>query len=578
MKVILAKKAGFCMGVRRAVETVLDTLRREEGEIKTFGPLIHNPQVLEILRRRGVAVLKAIPDEPTGTIVIRAHGVPPETKAALGRHSARVVDATCPRVIKVQAIIRRHVRQGATAVIIGDPSHAEVGGLLGHAAGHGLVVASEADVAALTLAGSYIVVSQTTQDEAAFQRLTELILARFPGGRVFNTICDSTHKRQAEVRRLCQEVEAVVVVGGKNSANTQRLAEIAGQCGRPAFLVETERDLDVQALSAYDRVGVTAGASTPNWLINRVAVTLESLPGQGEGALYRFGFRLFRLLLDTNLFVSVGGSALAWVCARLQGLPDSWQYAFAAFGYLLAMHNLNRFTGHEAAKLNDPFRARLYETFRWPLLLASMLALVVSLAVAFVAGPLPFVLLVVMSALGIAYSVPLVPPWLRPVLRVRGLREIPGSKTAFVATAWALVTAVLPVWISKAQLTVSTGAAFVVALLVVYIRSALFDVFEVQGDRIVGKETLPVFIGEKKTLALLHWLLGILVLLLVALPLVGWLDRLAWWLVPVVGYLGGLIHLYGQGRIRQGPRTELLVDAVLFLVAGLVLLGSAVGR
>lgn len=277
MEVVLARNAGFCMGVRRAVETTLAMVRKEESAIATFGPLIHNPQVLTLLQQQGVSILEEIPGRAEGTIIIRAHGIPPEKKKKLEASGARVEDATCPRVMKVQAIIAKYRKDGYSTVIIGDRDHAEVEGLMGYAGESCRVVNSEEDVAALRLASPYIIVSQTTQDERAFETLRDAILRRFPGGKVFNTICDSTHKRQEEVRRLCHEVQALVVVGGRSSANTRRLGEIAEGLGCPVFLVESEADLDPEKLRGVARVGVTAGASTPNWVIARVVEVLEEM-------------------------------------------------------------------------------------------------------------------------------------------------------------------------------------------------------------------------------------------------------------------------------------------------------------
>ena len=277
MEVVLAKNAGFCMGVRRAVETTLGMVQKGEADIATFGPLIHNPQVLKLLEAQGVKILEEIPAQATGAIIIRAHGIPPEEKKKLEATGARVEDATCPRVLKVQAIIARYKKDGYSTVIIGDREHAEVEGLMGYAGNSGQVVNSAADVAALCLDGPYIIVSQTTQDEYLFERLKEAILQKYPDGEVFITICDSTHKRQAEVRQLCQEVDALVVVGGKTSANTKRLGEIAESLGCPVFMVESEQDLEPQALQGYGRVGVTAGASTPNWVINRIVEVLRNI-------------------------------------------------------------------------------------------------------------------------------------------------------------------------------------------------------------------------------------------------------------------------------------------------------------
>ncbi|HET97339.1 MAG TPA: 4-hydroxy-3-methylbut-2-enyl diphosphate reductase [Desulfurivibrio alkaliphilus] len=277
MKVILAKHAGFCMGVRRAVETTLKLVDTRQAPISTFGPLIHNPQVLDMLAEKGVNVLEEVPANTRGTVVIRAHGVPPARKRHLEESGAVVEDATCPRVVKVQAIIDKYRRQGYTTVIVGDRDHAEVEGLMGHAGRAGLVVSRMSDLDGLELSPPYIVVSQTTQDEEMFQAITAAILKRYPGGKVFNTICDSTHKRQDEVREMCRQVDALVVVGGRNSANTKRLAEIADGLNCPVFLVETENELDPEKLRAYQLVGVTAGASTPTWIIREVVETLESI-------------------------------------------------------------------------------------------------------------------------------------------------------------------------------------------------------------------------------------------------------------------------------------------------------------
>ena len=211
MKVVIAKKAGFCMGVRRAVDLTLDLVNQEEN-ISTFGPLIHNPQVLEVLQDKGVGILKKIPKAATGTVIIRAHGVPPAKKDELRRSGLTVKDATCPRVLKVQAIISKHRKEGKATVIIGDKNHAEVEGLMGYAGPECQVVENQAEAMALSLPSPYIIVSQTTQDERVFEAITEIITSRNPGGEVFNTICDSTHLRQEEVRKLCEQVEAVVVV------------------------------------------------------------------------------------------------------------------------------------------------------------------------------------------------------------------------------------------------------------------------------------------------------------------------------------------------------------------------------
>ena len=557
------------MGVRRAVETTLDVIQKDDTSVSTFGPLIHNPQVLNLLGERGVKVLKDVPEQESGTVIIRAHGVPPVQKEKLKMAGARVKDATCPHVVKVQVIIRKYLKQGYGTVIIGDRNHAEVEGLMGFAGDLGQVVSNPEDVKNLQLESSYIIVSQTTQDETVFEELSRLVLERFPGGKVFNTICDATHKRQEEVRSLCQDVEAMVVVGGKNSANTQRLAEIAKGMGCPVFLVETEGEIDLEVLAQFECVGVTAGASTPTWMINRVVRILEAIPSKGEGKLKQVASKMLWLLLATNIYVSFAGGALTYTAETLQNNAPKISHFFISFFYLFAMHNLNRFTDRKLQKFNDPLRALFYEKFRWPLLIASALSLALALTLVFEHGVKPFILLTCMSIFGIFYSVQVIPKALISNISVRGLKEIPGSKTFLVAVAWAFVTTLIPAWSGSQNPGLLTLMVLLFVLLLVFVRNALLDVFEVQGDRIVGKETLPVCIGEKKTLLILNIIMGLLIVLVLLMPLLGLMSEAAFWLLPGIVYIIGLTQLYNRGKISQGPKLEFCLDSVFYLLAGL---------
>ena len=290
MKVILARTAGFCMGVKRALELVLKAINENQGQIYTYGPLIHNPQVLELLKERGIAMLNPGEMMPDGLVVIRAHGIPPQERRQLEAAGNRIIDATCPRVARVQAIIRRWARQGYATLIVGDADHPEVGGF-GPYRGPGLCGGHRRGSGGFAGTQDLIVVAQTTQSGSHVQ---------CPGGgnpgplsqaRIFNTICDATASRQGEVQELAQQVEALVVVGGRNSGNTQRLVEISRNTGIPTYHVETEQELDLGEMSRYHTVGVTAGASTPHWLISNVVSTLKHAwvfrPGSWVNYFYR---------------------------------------------------------------------------------------------------------------------------------------------------------------------------------------------------------------------------------------------------------------------------------------------------
>ena len=264
MKILVAKSSGFCMGVRRAVEMALDTTVDDENSFFTYGPLIHNPQVLNVLEEKGIRILDKVPTRSSGTVLIRAHGVPPETKAELRKSGLTLLDATCPRVIKIQAIIKKYARQDHAVIIFGDANHPEVIGLLGYAEKRGYVVNSLDQFEALPAFNKAIIVAQTTQNTKLFKDLIKRAQTKYPHYRVFETICDSTEKRQAEVKKLADSVDAVLIVGGRDSSNTRRLAEIAKQSGKPAFHIESDADLDSidsQILVSAPYIGITAGAS-----------------------------------------------------------------------------------------------------------------------------------------------------------------------------------------------------------------------------------------------------------------------------------------------------------------------------
>lgn len=568
MKVILANNAGFCMGVRRAVDTTLDMVRKESGRIATFGPLIHNPQVLDLLEDRGVTVLKEIPARHEGTVIIRAHGVPPEKKEQLQHSGAKVQDATCPRVVKVQVIIGKYRKQGYDTVIIGDRNHAEVEGLMGYAGPGVQVVSSEKDIDSLRLPGPYIIVSQTTQDERSFEQLSCRIVKKFPQGKIFNTICDSTHKRQEEVRRLCDEVEAMVVVGGKTSANTTRLGEIARAMGRPVFMVESESDLNLAEISRYNVVGVTAGASTPTWMINLVVRVLESVPTASDGVLKPFFFKLGWLVLATNIYVSLAAASLTYICMRLLDLAVDWRLPALAAGYILAMHNLNRFTELRAKKISEPVKAYFFQRHRGVLFFFSSLALLLALVLGYSLGAWPFGLLLLMSVLGTLYSVHFIPRELQPVFRIEKLQEIPGSKTLSVSIAWAIITVLFPVLAGGRRLgEAAVGFVFFLALSCAYIRCSLLDVFDMQGDSIVGRETLPVVLGVKQTLNILYGVLALQFLLLVIIPFSGVMQSESLLLLPGILLFFLLALLYEKKILVSGPLFEFTLDSVFLLLA-----------
>ncbi|MGD8512361.1 MAG: 4-hydroxy-3-methylbut-2-enyl diphosphate reductase [Deltaproteobacteria bacterium] len=568
MKIKLAKTAGFCMGVRRAVEIVLDAANGQDGPLYTVGPLIHNPQVLDILTEKGVCLLDDPSAAESGRAIIRAHGVPAQTKQALLDAGFSIIDATCPRVVKVQTIIARYARQGYGVIIVGDRDHPEVLGLLGYAEGRGHVITSVDDLATLPRFERAIVVAQTTQDSRLFDRLAMTLEKRFPHFKIFNTICDSTHRRQAEVKEMAKSVDAVVVVGGRNSGNTQRLAEVVRQEGIPAFHIESEEELDRNAIEPFEAIGITAGASTPNWVIKKVYRTLEGLQ---KRRWRQTVFRIQRWLLLSNLYLALGAGCFSYACALLSGIRASLPAALMATCYVLSMHILNNFIGQEAVRYNDPDRAHFYETNRLVLLTLATLSGAVGLFMAFTLGLVPFFVLCIISILGLSYKVKLFPSSRERGRKIESLSDVPGSKTVLIAMAWGVVTVVLPHLSISLQMTTTMIFVSLWASVMVFVRTAFFDILDMQGDRIVGQESLPIVLGDKKTLRLLKQLLVVSLAVLLFAPVMHFATTLAYGMILSVFYMAGVVQALEKDWMVPGFRFEFLVETIFLFTAGVAL-------
>ena len=287
MEMTVAKSAGFCFGVKRAVSLVYEeTEKREAGEMRerpvyTIGPIIHNEIVVNDLRNKGVRVLgddlKRVedgePPEPGSTVIIRSHGIPKEMHEKLSRQGLHVVDATCPFVRKIHDIVDEKSREGYAIVIIGDPSHPEVIGIRGWAGSDCYVVMTSDDIRNLKdiKKDRLCIVAQTTFNFRKFQELVEIIGKLGYDVVVMNTICNATRERQIEAMELAGSSDVMLVIGGHNSSNTQKLFDICrSQCGRTWFVSDPDDLRDIH-FEAGDKVGITAGASTPNTIIQEVS-------------------------------------------------------------------------------------------------------------------------------------------------------------------------------------------------------------------------------------------------------------------------------------------------------------------
>jgi 4-hydroxy-3-methylbut-2-enyl diphosphate reductase len=274
MKTTLAKTAGFCFGVKRAVDMVYEEIEKG-GKVFTYGPIIHNDEVVGDLASKGVGVIHTIEELKTiaeGTIIIRSHGVSREVFDIIKAQGLRVIDATCPYVIKIHKIVKEQSESGRHIIIIGNDKHPEVEGIKGWCVNNYTIIENAAEAENLDLSANekICIVSQTTFNYKNFQDLVEIISKKGYDIIVLNTICNATEERQTEASQLAKDSDAMIIIGSQHSSNTRKLYEISKLECENTYYIQTLRDLDLEELKSFRSVGITAGASTPNNIIKEV--------------------------------------------------------------------------------------------------------------------------------------------------------------------------------------------------------------------------------------------------------------------------------------------------------------------
>lgn len=277
MEIIVAKSAGFCFGVKRAINLANECACEEGGEIFTLGPIIHNPQEVQRLEDSNIYAKKDIKEIDSGTVIIRSHGVRLDELDAAEAKGLRVVDATCPFVKKAQELVSRLSDEGYPVVVVGEKAHPEVRGLLSYSKGDVRVAESPEELKGMPRVRKIGIVAQTTVPVEKFEAVVSYCLNKASEIKVFNTICNATSIRQKESIELAERTECMVVVGGRNSANTRRLAEICRSIQPSTYHIEVSDEIDPRWFSGVERVGVTAGASTPDWIVEDVISKISSV-------------------------------------------------------------------------------------------------------------------------------------------------------------------------------------------------------------------------------------------------------------------------------------------------------------
>lgn len=279
MKIKVAEYAGYCYGVERALKMASQAANHNQAPkpIFSLGPIIHNPQVVQSLENKGVHHISHLGEIKQGTIIIRSHGMAPKIIAEAKKKGIQVIDATCPFVKKAQHCASKLISEGYRLIIVGEQAHPEVIGILAHAGDNAMVVEKASDLQFLTEGERVGVVVQTTQQVENLKKIVSELLPKVVELKVFNTICDATTKRQTAIRELARKVNVMMVVGGRNSANTNRLAQICQELGTVTHHIETASEIDPAWFNKNSIVGITAGASTPDWILEEVVERLKRI-------------------------------------------------------------------------------------------------------------------------------------------------------------------------------------------------------------------------------------------------------------------------------------------------------------
>ena len=262
MQIFLPEKIGFCFGVKRALKLTLNEIKRN-GKVYILGDLIHNPQIAEDLRRRGIKSIEDLSQIKKGTLIIRSHGEDPSVIREARKRKLRVLDATCPYVLRVQKIVRYLSQKYYQVIIVGTDTHPEVRGIIANIKGECYVVKNSQETEKLPFLKKAGIVAQTTENIENFNHIVKKLIEKTRECRVFNTICRIIRERQEETRKLAREVEAVIVVGGHNSSNTHQLVKLCRYLEVKTCFVEKEEELNMEEWKGIKRVGITGGTSTP---------------------------------------------------------------------------------------------------------------------------------------------------------------------------------------------------------------------------------------------------------------------------------------------------------------------------
>ena len=547
----VAKSAGFCPGVKRAIDKTLELEAAGKKPVYTIGPLIHNKQVTDALAAKNITSIDSLSEveNKNATLVIRAHGITPQFRAELKQSGMELCDATCPLVKQAQDIIKKYAARGYDTVIIGDADHAEVIALLGYAEGRGHVAADAAEAAGFIPFKKVNIVAQTTQQESVFKQAAQVIAEKTETSVISNTICQPTRQRQSETMEFAKNADLVIVVGGKHSANTTRLAEVCRELSPKTLLIEDESELAGLDLKTPQNIFITAGASTPGWVIENVFEKVIAARRKLYYMPQAIAKNIWSFILKSSIYTSAAALCLTYVAMKLQDIPLNPLLLLLALAFVFSLTGLNRVTTKTGSGVNIK-----------PEVVSCLLLGMVGLAAAFALGKGIFAFTLFFWLLGVMYP-------FSYYLKIKKLTSMPGAKDTVTALGWAFVCAFVPAYAQHIVFTNEYYLAVFYVTLLVFIRSVLLGVGAANKDIMIGKESFYKAHGLRATRLTVGLIWGAISAALVMLFIMGWKVQLVSMLL-----LGNIYTAFMAARCCRRPKPgstleETLIDGQFYILA-----------
>lgn len=545
--VTVAAGAGFCPGVKKAIDCVLELEAAGKKPVYTIGPLIHNKQVTDSLEAKGITAIENLDQakDKNGVLVIRAHGITPDFQKEVEAQGMKVIDSTCPLVKKVHNVIAQYAQQGYDTVIVGDAGHAEVIGLLGYTQGKGYVVSDAAEAKKLPAFKKVNIVAQTTQKEETFYAVAEIIKKKAEICEISNTICQPTKQRQKETLEMAKNADLVIVVGGKHSANTARLAKLCGELCKKVIHVENEDEIKQEDVLSPKKIFITAGASTPNWVIDNVSTRVKNLRKANKSLSSVFE-DIWDFIIKSSIFTSFAAVSLTYVSLKLQGAKNDPYLYILSFLFILSLTLTNKGKSEGALYSAKPF-------YFLTALCAGLAA-----GVAFKYNAAVYVPTLFFLILGIIY------PFRH---KFKHFSSLPGTKDILTALGWCFVCVYVPAAAQGMLLRKAVWFAFAYGTLLVFIRSVILNMGTEYKDIILGKESFYKAFGITKTKIAVTAILIALTAVLIKLLLMGWKVKLvSVLLLGNIYTLATAVYFYSR-RVPRNTANETIIDGQFYLLA-----------